>query len=235
MLIQSMKHRQSPFRRIFTVILFCIVFILIYFAAVLIGGVFPVRGQSSSGAEVSVSQKVLIYLDNNGRHYDIWLPAQYCGFLASSDNSVSGGWYAFGWGDRDFFLNTPFAGDVDPGLLLKALFWPSRSVLAVQYSERPPSNRSSVTAVEAAAENVTVAADYIYGWFLQGFEGLVPVPANLVHPSYTGYSFYESRGHYSLFFTSNNWVNRVLKKAGLSTGLWTPLTFGIGRGTFLPD
>ena len=48
-----------------------------------------------------------------------------------------------------------------------------------------------------------------------------------VHPSYYGYEFYESRGSYSMFFTSNNWVGRALKKAGLRTGLWTPLTFGI--------
>ena len=89
--------------------------------AVLFGGLLKVNGTPEGSAYGDV-----LYLDNNGRHFDIWLPAEYCGFLNGA--AGSGGWYGFGWGDRDFFLNTPYAADVNPGILLKALFIPSRPV-----------------------------------------------------------------------------------------------------------
>jgi hypothetical protein len=32
---------------------------------------------------------------------------------------------------------------------------------------------------------------------------------------------------YSAFFTCNNWVSEGLKRAGVKTGYWTPLPFGL--------
>ena len=211
-------------------------FILLYFSAVLLGGIITVTPRIAAPAGVPENDtKTYIFLDDNGRHFDIWFPAQYCSFLEGDDMTESGGWYGFGWGDRDFFLNTPYASDVRPGILLKALFLPSRSVLAVQYSETSPRSRASVTAIEVSAVSAAAASDYISGWFLRGGAGasvageVIRVPESLAHPSYKGYRFYESRGRYSLFFTSNNWVNRVLKASGRTSGLWTPTTFGIIR------
>lgn len=199
-------------------------FTLLYFTAVLIGGLITVNGPED-GEEPQAE----IFLDNNGRHFDIWLSAEYCGFIEEHEIG-SGGWYGFGWGDSDFFLNTPYAADVKPGILLKALFLPSRPVLAVQYSDSAPRKSTSVVSIPAQPSSIEAAAAYIESWFLSSADGLQKVTAYLIHPSYTGYVFYESRGRYSIFFTSNNWVNKALKKAGLKTGLWTPLTFGVGGG-----
>jgi uncharacterized protein (TIGR02117 family) len=196
-------------------------FTVLYFTALLIGGL--IRLNINTDTEY---QQAEIYLDNNGRHFDIWLPAEYCGFIEDSESDAAG-WYGFGWGDRDFFLNTPYAADINPGVLLKALFLPSRSVLAVQHSVSAPGQRLSVTSMKAGTDEIKKASSYIESWFIRNPEGLERVPSELVHPSYVGYQFFESRGLYSIFFTSNNWVNQVLKKAGLRTGLWTPLTFGV--------
>ena len=167
-----------------------------------------------------------------GGTLDVWLPARYCGFLGdAASEEPAGGWYGFGWGDREFFLNTPYAADVKPGILFKALFLPSRSVLAVQYSSKPAPFRFVRDGKDLIEpERGCAAAGYIAGWFLRsGTAGLLAGSENAVHPSYTGYRFYESRGRYSLFFTSNNWTAAVLKAAGLPSGLWTPLTFGVLR------
>ncbi len=231
----SGKKRPGRLRRaaVTAGALFC-GFILLYFCAVFFGGIITVTPQQTVSAGIHEKDAdTFIFLDDNGRHFDVWLPTQYCGFLDIDDNPLSGGWYGFGWGDRDFFLNTPYAADVRPGILLKALFLPSRSVLAVQYSERTPLGRASVTAVPVSGKAAAAAADYIAGWFYSGKMsssvpgGIRKIPESLAHPSYKGYRFYESRGKYSLFFTSNNWVNRVLKASGQATGLWTPMTFGI--------
>lgn len=212
-----------------------VLFVVLYFAAVLVGGIISVGGDTG----IEKFETALI-LDNNGRHFDIWIPARYCEFLSGgnvgvedTDPEADTGWYGFGWGDRAFFLNTPYAGDLKPGLLLNALFLPSRSVLAVQYSPEPPSGVSA-TRIKASDGQLTVVSKKILSRFqmadsvaAEGIPLLLPVPQELVHPSYRGYSFYESRGHYTLFFTSNNWVNSLLKSAGIPTGLWTPFVFGL--------
>ena len=231
MVKQPLKAAARLTRRLAAaIILFVVLFTALYFIAVLIGGLIS-QDLSSAASDASGRADVQIFLYNNGRHYDIWLPAEYCGFLEAGN-----GWYGFGWGDRDFFLNTPRAGDVKPGLLLKALFLPSRSILAVQHSNISPGEWAASSAVETGVDAARRAADFIASSFQTGADGLLqPVPEELAHPSYSGYSFYEARGFYSCLFTSNSWVNRVLKRAGLSGGLWTPLTFGVGRGSFPTD
>ncbi len=207
------------------------VFLILYFTAVLIGGTVRV-GPKTSNASVktaaagqSLSGSGII-LDSNGRHIDLWIPAEYCSFMAGEPFSGSpdaGGWYGFGWGDRAFFLNTPYADDVSIRLVLNALFVPSRSILAVQYSQKTPAGRI----VSANPGELSEVSACIESWFKLGGDSLQRVPEAEADPSYIGYLFYESRGRYSLFFTSNNWVNRVLKAGGLPARLWTPLVFGL--------
>ena len=221
----------------FAVILLATVaaFIVLYFAAVLAGGLIT-NGHGAivrADAELEMESLPKIYLDNNGRHIDIWLPVEYFKLPGAIPTSgqTPGGWYGFGWGDRNFFLNTPHAGDVEINYLLKAIFTPSKAVLAMQYSSHSPEGRPSAVEIAVTEAAIKAAADYIFSWFLLNEEGLLQkVSEAEVHQSYTGYTFYESRGYYSLFFTSNNWVNTVLRAAGISTGLWTPFTFGVGRG-----
>ena len=199
--------------------------VCLYFIAVLIGAAITVKPDPDVSGSSRDLQEVSVCLDDNGRHLDLWLPAEYCGFLPEAEPA---GWYGFGWGDRDFFLGTPEASDLQLPILLKALFLPSRPVLAVQYSEKPPYLRYSVTELKVSAGTALRAGAIIRSWFVSdGAGGFTAVPESLVHPSYEGYRFFESRGSYSALFTSNNWVNMVLKKAGAGGKLWTPLTFGI--------
>lgn len=220
---------QKPYRILISAAFAVCGFIIFYFIAVLAGGMIQLNPDSAENRDLE--SQAVVYLDNNGRHYDIWIPAEYCDFLKDSalETSASGSWYGFGWGDRDFFLNTPYAEDVKAGILFKALFLPSRSVLAVQRSILPPKISGSVTSIPVDRFQLEAMADFIESCFDTDSGRLRRVPEQLVHKSYRGYSFYESLGSYSLFFTSNNWVNRILKKAELSTGLWTPFSFGVHR------
>lgn len=208
-------------------------FTLLYSVLVIAGGLIKFKPDGVIPDRIETGDdktEDVIYLDNNGRHYDIWIPARYCDFLsAANEVETTAGWYGFGWGDRDFFLSTPYASDVNIGILLKALFLPSRAVVAVQHSYQSPERRSSVMVIAADRARLEAAAEYIESWFDTNSNGLRRIPAEFIHSSYTGYSFFESRGSYSLFFTSNNWVNRVLKSADVPTALWTPLTFGVSE------
>jgi uncharacterized protein (TIGR02117 family) len=39
--------------------------------------------------------------------------------------------------------------------------------------------------------------------------------------------FYEANGSYNAFITCNEWTGRALRRAGVRTGLWTPLSQSI--------
>jgi uncharacterized protein (TIGR02117 family) len=214
-------------KRIIIIILISVsVFVLLFFSAVLAGGVIP-SGKTDSASEA------VIYLENNGRHIDIWLPAEICGYPHS-------GWLSFGWGDRDFYLSTPYADDLNIVVLLKALFLPSRAVLAVEYSKTRPSAADLIELAvsQSQAEN---AWNFIKTYFVSdvsaptGDWDFKQVPSELVHQSYGDVVFFEAAGRYSLVFTCNNWTGRVLKSTGIRTGLWTPLTFGVYKKQLLKD
>ncbi|MBI9108153.1 MAG: DUF2459 domain-containing protein [Spirochaetales bacterium] len=198
-----------------------ILFPILYFAAVLAGGLIP-----AIGGGVSEDTEAVIFLENNGRHIDIWLPADVCGPLYEGRS----GWLSFGWGDRDFYLSTPYAENLNIQVLLKTLFLPTRAVLAVEFSANEPWARD-IRAVTVGRSGAEAAWSYISSFFVPDSSGeaFALVPAGLVHPSYGDVVFYEAKGRYSIFYTCNNWTGRVLKAAGVETGLWTPLTFGVYR------
>lgn len=205
---------------IITLISLCAL-VLLYFAAVLAGGLITSGGGSESDSANPVDPAdCLIILQNNGRHFDIWLPAEFCEPLAGERS----GWLSFGWGDRDFYLRTPYAGDLAPGLLFKTLFIPTQTVIAVDYSEKEPS-AGDLTRLRVSRDQLTAAWAFIDGYLGTYSE----IPGELVHPSYGELEFYEAGGRYSLLYTCNNWTGDLLKDAGLTSGVWTPLTFGVGR------
>ena len=208
---------MTGIKRIIKIIIIVIIlFPCLYFTAVLIGGLI-----FTGGGETGESGDVVIYLENNGRHIDVWLPVEVCGYPAAS-------WLSFGWGDRDFYLQTPFGDDLNLRLMMKALFVPSRGVIAMDLSENEPSS-GDLKRLSVSREQARAAWNFISSYFIQeaasgDFE---KISAALVHPSYGSVEFFEAKGRYSLFYTCNNWTGGVLKAAGVSTGLWTPLTFGV--------
>jgi len=39
--------------------------------------------------------------------------------------------------------------------------------------------------------------------------------------------FYEAHGTYHMFFTCNDWTRDMLDAAGVTTGLWAPMDWGV--------
>jgi uncharacterized protein (TIGR02117 family) len=133
---------------------------------------------------------------------------------------------AFGWGDHDFFLQTPRWADLKPGTTLKAMLFPTRTVMHVSLLRRPAEGTYCRRLV-LTRDQYERLCEHLAGSFQKDAGGQLLLIAN------SGYgdvdTFYLARGKYHFLNTCNNWTGRGLQKAGVRTGLWTPYTVGLAQ------
>jgi uncharacterized protein (TIGR02117 family) len=159
-----------------------------------------------------------IYLETSGVHADFVfktnaLPDKLHRFVKNDDEFTS-----FGWGDENFYINTPTWGDLTVKNACIALFWKSSSLMHV--TEFKQQHREWV-AVKMTDEQFAKLTDFISTSF-SSLEDKTPIK---------GYStkdyFFKAKDSYSCFNTCNTWVNQGMKSSGMKAAVWTPFDFGI--------
>ncbi len=167
-----------------------------------------------------------IYLSSNGVHLSIVLSKKQVDgkILDGLNYSENDRYFAFGWGDRDFYLHTPTWSDLTFSNAFKALFLKTPTLI---HSIRYTTMRRSWVEVKVTNEQLKIINQYIYESFYIDAQNKKKILNN------KGYSynddFYEALGSYSCFKTSNSWVNSGLKESGVKACLWTPFDFGLLR------
>ncbi len=192
-----------------------------YALAAVAGGAIPVNSGWKQAA-----QGVRIYVIDNGVHTDLVLPIAAEGAdwrdlvkpeHLSNPAQAAQPYIAFGWGDRDFYLNTPSWSQVSPVRVAKAMVGMGSTVLHVAHIPAPGVGPRMRTLVLSPDEYRRLAA-FIRGTFAEG-------------PSVHGYSghdaFYPAKGGYSALRTCNQWTGDGLRAAGVTMGWWTPFTFSV--------
>jgi len=152
--------------------------------------------------------------------------------LASHLNA-SDRWLSIGWGDRDFYMDTPRLQDLELPTTLRALFWPTETVLLIQGHHSLPIARSpyQVKPVQVSRAAYLRLTEFILSSFARDSAGQ-PIPMQSRH-RYNG-NFYAARGHYFLFRTCNDWTATGLRVANVNTPLWSglaPSIFYHARGS----
>lgn len=131
---------------------------------------------------------------------------------------------SFGWGDRDFYTETPEVGDLRIGSALRALFASRGSVVHVTLWGGPPEPGPGVRSLELAPPALEAVVDGILASFARDERD----EAIHIGMGYTlGDTFYEGVGRYSPFFTCNEWAAAILRPAGVTLPLWSPFAFGL--------
>lgn len=194
----------------------------LYFLAALVGSLIPVNGDWQPSR-----QGYTVYLHNNGIHTSIILPRVQDG--VDLDTTIPAAhlpgqpqparYLMFGWGDRDFYLNTPTWWDISPQTAISALAGSGKTLLHVDHLDRLPAGVKELR-VEHNAYHTIVRQ-------IVSTAGEAPKPIK-------GYgaqdAFYAAQGRdYSILYTCNNWVSDILEKAGVKTGLYTPMAGGVLR------
>jgi uncharacterized protein (TIGR02117 family) len=165
-----------------------------------------------------------IYVSTNGIHLDIIIPVKDIDrkFLEQLKIIRGTEFVAFGWGDKDFYINTPQWSDLTFPTAFKALFLRSQAAMHVTcYNHSYTSWRS----VPMCKEQMDVLLNYISNSFKKDTNGRIQ------KIDISGYAFndmfFESTGSFSVFKTCNVWTNTALKRARIETSIWSPFDFGV--------
>lgn len=198
-----------------------------YLVLALIGSVIPVNtNQETDNAEIE------IYLFKQDMHTDILLPvkSEIISWdsifkpehtLASPENSE---FIGFGWGDLNFYRNTPQWEDLKLNVAFKALFLKSQSAMHTRFYQKVPGSENLVK-ISVTEKQYRKLSEYILKTVnTENKEKIQPVP-DLNY--YRDDAFYLAETSFHLFKTCNTWTNSALKASGLKACLWTPFPQGI--------
>ncbi|WP_439131609.1 DUF2459 domain-containing protein [Polaribacter sp.] len=172
--------------------------------------------------ENNESSEKLIYLTTNGVHLDFVIPIENVDSLVLSGvkhNNIDK-YLSFGWGDENFYINTPTWGDLTFSNAFKAMFLESSTLMHVtRYRQK----RLDWIQIKVTESELRKLNNYVLNTFEVNENGMKILLEN------KGYSliddFYKSKGSYSCFNTCNSWVNKGFKESGLKSCLWTPFDF----------
>jgi uncharacterized protein (TIGR02117 family) len=201
---------------------------LLWFVAALLLGLIP-----ANAAWEEPDRGITIFVRTNGVHTWIvmpkvnsvmdWRPYAPPGHLRDPRY----GWsdhVAFGYGNREFYLNTPTWADLTARNAFFAAFGDGDTLLHVEHVHEPRANEWQRPLTLSPGQYRRLA-DYVRVRFRTNGRGRT-IP--LLGRGYAGNDmFYEARGGYSFVFTCNEWTGRALRAAGIRTGLWTPLSQSI--------
>lgn len=198
-------------------------FLLAVYLLIALVGLIPVNNDfepTPDGVEIMVT--------SSGVHADFILPVRneavdWRQHLPASDfaGDVSGATrVSFGWGNKEFYINTPTWADLKAKTALRAVFWPSETCMHVflwDEGTAPAGARKT----RISAEQYRRLVEYIRGSFRRDEGGRFLCVTGLGRRPND--AFYDAHGTYHAFDTCNCWVSRGLKVAGVRTGWFTPL------------
>ena len=165
-----------------------------------------------------------IYLNTNGVHLDIIIPIEDIDSLVLTGMKFKGieNYVSFGWGDENFYINTPTWGDLTFSNAFNAMFLKSSTLMHVTRYKKYSKNWIEIKVNEAELKKLNY---YLLKTFQVNEKGMKIILENKGYTSND--DFYKSKGSYSCFNTCNSWINNAFKESGLKACLWTPFDFGL--------
>lgn len=198
---------------------------LLYILAAIVGALIP-----ANGGWQPPPRGVNILIRTNGIHTSIVVPVKAVGVdwgrlirpshLQRFD--LAGDHLAFAWGHREFYLATPTWSHLRAEVAARALSGRGGTLMHVEHLLRPQPDPDQ-RAILLTPDQYRQLSSFILASFRLAPDGM-PI-------AMAGYgasdSFYEARGRYDLFRTSNEWTGAALRRAGIRIGIWTPFAQSI--------
>ena len=198
-----------------------------YFLAAWIGSSIP-RNSGWTEAETGIP----VMVEDNGYHTSIVMPVvtplkdwrdTFPSLAEPTANGPRPTHVSVGWGDREVYRTVATWSDLKPGTALRIATRGGPAVMRVARYYRPAGgpNHRWIILREAEYARLVAAVE----------AGLPPIadPKNRV--SLTSFDprarIYDSTGHYTPFYSCNQWVADALAEAGIEIGLWSPLAGGV--------
>lgn len=203
-----------------------LILMLLYFVSAVIGSVIPVNKDQPQGGNIT------IYLRTNGVHTDFIFPIENeimdWEQLVSPQHILSKRanfeYISFGWGDLEFYQNTPEWSDLSFPTAMQAVFLHSPSAMHVEF-ESAPRLTQPVISVDISEAQYRDLVRYVAESFEFDAAGEVK-PVTDLHYNQND-AFFHAKRSLNSFYTCNTWINNGLKNADLRACLWTPFEEGI--------
>ncbi|HEY3385261.1 MAG TPA: TIGR02117 family protein [Saprospiraceae bacterium] len=216
-------------------ILRCLAYILLTIFVIV--GVYMLCAIILSGIEVKAEPEtthdVEIYIVTNGVHADIVVPiraeqmdwSKQILFAHTREQDSLASFVSFGWGDRQFYIETPEWKDLKWKTAMKAILGLNSTAIHTTFykSLNEGTDCKKLILNKNQYERLVM---YIENSFTKNVDGsFVQIGPELSYGPND--AFYEAQGNYNLFFTSNTWTNDALKACGQKACVWTPFDKGI--------
>ncbi|WP_255990529.1 TIGR02117 family protein [Chitinolyticbacter albus] len=172
-----------------------------------------------------------IYVQSNGVHTDLVLPVvtaqqDWRRFFPTQHMrqvEAAPAWLALGWGNREFYLNTPQWSDLTLRTAWGALSGQGGTLLHAEYlrvtPRGPQARRWRLTPAQYA-----VLIAYVHDTVRQ--EGGHAMQIAGYHYNRRD-AFYEAHGRYHLFRTCNGWTGAALRRVAAPVSAWTPFDWQV--------
>jgi uncharacterized protein (TIGR02117 family) len=166
------------------------------------------------------------YVIAYGAHTDLVFPASTAAmdwtryFPAADFEKIpaTADYVAIGWGDREFYLNTPEWKDLTVPRAAGALFGMHGTLLHVTYLKKTDFLEYAHV-LPLSAEQYALLAAYVLESAPHPNNRMVAVPGKRYTPQD---AFFKANGAYNMFNTCNAWVGEGLLRAGVPVSRWTP-------------
>ena len=205
----------KPIKIVSTILLLFSTLIILYISTAFLFSLFP----SQAKIFCSMGKKEKVYILYSDVHSDIVfnlenISEEWIKNLPILKNKKQG-YIAFGWGDKDTYLNTPTWDDIKISTSFKALFLNTPSLMHITYY--PNINYfQGVKSISITKEQSKKMKKSI----LKSF--------NFKEKIYKGYGyndlFYSSPFKYNLIYTCNTWTGDILRKSNIKMSYWTPFS-----------
>jgi uncharacterized protein (TIGR02117 family) len=239
-----MQSRISPKsrRRLAALASMFLLIPLLYVGLALLLSYFPANSDFANIGEIT------IYVRSNGVHTDLLLPVRtqlrspsgqildwrddfppesFPHAAAQSIAEQNKSWIAIGWGDQQFYLNTPRWQDLRVTTALSALTGRNPSLLHVEYlANSELSDFDGMRALHLdAAQYLALQAQIQASIDLDDTNAGSQVIADTSYGAQD--AFFRARGHYSALRTCNVWLADVLRAAGVRMSYWPPFASNV--------
>jgi len=207
-------------KKIWKGIAYILVLPLLYLIVALVFSYIPVNTTNEN-----LPKDHTIFINTNGVHLDIIIP--YTSLAPDIQNILptsytQANYVSIGWGDKNFYLNTPTWGDLTLNNAFSALFLKSGTLIHTNRYQTKQANWIIINVSSAALKKLN---SYLLNAFQKNYKNEYPIVSNTLYPK--GECFYHANGSYSLFNTCNTWTNTALKQSDIKACLWTPFDFGL--------
>ncbi len=208
-------------KKILKVLIFLILIPIFYGLVSYLFMLFPSNGSTTNSPKV---QKIYILYDS--MHSDIVLKLEnskvdWNRLLPQVVQGRKRGYLAFGWGDKETYLNTPTWDDLKLSTALKALFLNTPSLLHVAYYK-------DINYYQTKELALTQKQFDSLEQILKREFSKVP------HYEAKGFgrddAFYSSNRVYNAIKTCNSWSGDRLREANIGMSYWTPFSFNVVGG-----